>query len=556
MFNLRFNQTGYKPYVFISMDGWGIAPPSRGNAVTLARTPNYTSLIKRYPNSEIIASGESVGLPANEVGNSEVGHLTMGVGRVVFQSLERINFSIREETFYQNRAFLDAITYAKAHGGAVHLLGLVGSGNVHSSLPHLMALLEICKRTNCHNVLIHVITDGRDSPPQEGMAIVKELEQNLKSIYGFGRIASIQGRYFGMDRDGRWERIKAGYEAVVMGEGKKVSRIEEAFNETYAQQKSDEFVEPAVIVPAGGQPHRISFNDALIFFNFRVDRARELTMALTMPNFETADTVSMGFNPSQSGFAMGSQVGVTTFKREWWPKGMFVSTMTEYQKGLAVASVAYPPIEQINNSVSEMVSRAGLKQLKLAESEKERMVTYYFDGMREPFPGEEAVIVSSPKVSTYDQKPEMAVFDIVRKFKQAVKQKKYQFIMLNFANPDMVAHTGNLTATIKAIEATDKALGEIVRATLKHDGVTVITADHGNSEELITFPTNSFYYTTSTGTVNTDHSNNPVPLIIVSRQFEGKSVSLSRGVMSDIAPTLLNLMGLPIPSEMTGRVLV
>lgn len=331
-----------KPKVFVSLDGWGIAPPSKGNAVYLAKTPNYKKLLADFPNTQVIASGESVGLPANEVGNSEVGHLTMGVGRVIYQSLERINFAVREEAFYQNRAFLDAMTYVKAKGGTLHLLGLVGSGNVHSSLNHLYALLELCKRTNCSNLLLHLITDGRDSPPQEGMQIIQEIEKKLREEIGFGRIASIAGRYYSMDRDGRWERVKPAYEAVMLGKGKVVTQPSEAFTQIYAEGKSDEFVPAAVVASGGVGPHRVEPRDVVIFFNFRVDRARELTMAMTMPDFEKVDPSAFGFDPNQTGFALDGPGGVTTFRRENWPQGLKVVTMTEYQKGIPVTAIAFP----------------------------------------------------------------------------------------------------------------------------------------------------------------------------------------------------------------------
>lgn len=552
-YNTGLKSDSIKPLVLVSMDGWGIAPPSQGNAVYLARPKAFDSFWSQYPHGQLIASGEAVGLPANEVGNSEVGHLTMGVGRVIYQSLERINTAIRDEVFDKNQALVQVITRVKAQGGNLHLIGLVSSGNVHASMPHLMALLKLCKRTQFGRVLIHVITDGRDAPPQEGLSVVGELDAFLKQELPEARIASVGGRYFAMDRDGRWERIKQAYEVMVAGQGPAAPDLKSIFKATYAMGKSDEFIPPTVMVPEGKAPHRITERDEVIFFNFRVDRARELTMALTMPDFERANTQALGFDPHQSGFGMSQSNGVSTFVRGYWPKGLRVTTMTEYQAGLPVAGVAFGPQKTISNSVSEVVSKFKWPQLKLAESEKERMVTYYFDGMQDPFSLETVEIVPSPKVDTYDQKPEMAAQAIVKKLKQELKQNLYRFVMINLANPDMVAHTGNLLATVKAVKATDKAIDQIVAATLKVDGTVVVTADHGNSEELITYPTGTFFFTTSQGTVNTDHSNNPIPLIVINRAYEGKAIELPRGVMSDVAPTILTLMGLPVPPEMTGR---
>lgn len=539
-----------RPYVLISLDGWGVAPPSRGNAIYLAKTPNYDFLLQNYPHTTLIASGESVGLPANEVGNSEVGHLTMGVGRVILQSLERINLAIQDESFYQNPALLAAVQHAQQHHSRLHIMGLVGSGNVHSSYQHLEALLTLCQKQAFPNVVLHLFTDGRDAPPQDGIKVVAALEQRLAKL-GWGQIVTVAGRYYAMDRDARWERIKLAYEAMVLGRGEQFASASQAMQTMYARGKTDEFVVPLVIVKPGQPPLSIFDNDAVIFINFRVDRARELTMALTVPDFEHLPMQQYGFDPRQ---AIGQTAGVATFLREKRPKNLFMVTMTEYQEGLPVAAVAYRPEKQLINSVGELIAKKGWRQLRLAESEKERMVTYYFNGMHSrAFPGEEAMIVSSPKVSTYDHKPEMSAKAIVNEFKKALKKDLYHFLMLNFANPDMVAHTGNLEATIKGVEATDKAFGEVVHETLKHDGVVFITADHGNSEELITFPTDSFFFTSNMGTVNTDHSNNPVPLLVIANQWYNRPVELPKGVMSDLAPTMLFFMGIPKPPEMIGR---
>jgi len=532
-----------KPFVLSTLDGWGVAPPSNGNAIYLARTPNFDSYLKEYPNTQLIASGEAVGLPANEVGNSEVGHLTMGVGRVVFQTLERINMAIRDESFYSNHAILKAIEYARLNSSTLHLIGMVGSGNVHSSTKHMMAILETCRRQGFKQVALHLITDGRDSPPQEAVGVVEKIEEEIRAM-GVGRVATISGRYYAMDRDARWERIQLAYEAMTSAKGNNYVSTAEAIQAVYQAGKSDEFVVPSVIVPPGMAPVTINDKDAVIFFNFRVDRARELTMAFTLPNFENMQAGSFGFGG-----------GAATFKRTKIVQNLFFVSMTEYQEGLPVSAIAFEPEKQLGASVGEIISQAGWKQLRLAESEKERMVTYYFNGMRsDPFPNQEVVIVPSPKVATYDLMPEMAARGIVNQFKQALNKDLYQFVMINFANPDMVAHTGNLKAAIKACEITDWAVGEVVRETLKHDGLVWITADHGNAEELITFPTDSFFFTSNEGTVNTDHSNNPIYFVTIANALRGKaSVVMEKGVMADIAPTLLTTMGLSVPSQMPGK---
>jgi 2,3-bisphosphoglycerate-independent phosphoglycerate mutase len=537
-----------KPFMVISLDGWGIAPDSKGNAISLARTPSMDYYWNHYPHTQLIASGESVGLPANEVGNSEVGHLTMGVGRVIFQSLERINMSIRDETFFTNQAFLAAIDHARQHNSQLHLIGMVGSGNVHSSTKHLVALLDLCQRQQFTNVVLHLFSDGRDSPPQEGVVVMQSINTDLKQR-GFGRIATVSGRYYGMDRDARWERVKLAYEAMTLGRGPQYQAPEQAVSAIYTQGKSDEFVLPSVILPDGGQSGTINDNDAAIFFNFRVDRARELTMAFVLPDFEHLAGGAYGFSP-----AGANGGGVATFLREKKPNNLFFATMTEYQEGLPVAAIAFAPERQLRNGLAELVTLRGWRQFHAAESEKERMVAYYFNGMRsERFAGEDVSIVPSPKVATYDLIPQMNAAGIVDETVKALRQDVYTFFMLNFANPDMVAHTGNLDATVKGIEACDAALGKLVTEVLKHDGVAVITADHGNAEELITFPTDSFFFTSSKGTVNTDHSSNPIPLIFVGNRWQGKNVEMPKGVMSDIAPTLLRLMGIPKPGEMIGR---
>lgn len=551
----------YKPTVLLIIDGWGIAPPSQGNAITNAKTPNFDNYINTYPHGELSAAGESVGLPANEAGNSEVGHLLLGVGRKVYQSLPRINIDIEDDVFADNKAFLAALDHVRKLNSKLHLVGLVSTGTVHSSINHLYALLDFCRRSQLTKVYLHLFTDGRDAPPNKGVEIIQEVEQKLEG-YGLGQIATISGRYYGMDRDARWERTQKTYEAMVLGRGIKYPSAVEAVKNSYIKGLTDEFIEPSIIIRdnlttrlgplTAKQAGMVDDNDAVIFFNFRIDRPRQLTMAFCLPNFETIKSVDFGYVPHESRKHQAKKES-PTFRREKWPKNLFFVTMTEYQKGLPVSAIAYPP-PKLPDSLPEVLSKNGLKQLHLAESEKERMVTFYFDGMHEQkFVGEDVEIIPSPKVATYDKKPEMSVFKVVKKFKKLLNQNKYNFVVVNFANPDMVAHSGNLEAAIKAVEITDKAMGELVEAVKAKDGTVFITADHGNCEDLLTFPTASFFVTSSTGTINTEHSNNPVPLIIINNRFAGHASRPLNGNLIDVAPTILATMGIAKPETMNGR---
>ena len=543
-------KNGIVPVVLISLDGWGFAPPSDGNAITQAKTPNMDSYFRDYPHGDLIASGESVGLPAGEVGNSEVGHLTMGVGRVIYQSLKRINISIETGEFYENDAFVKAIYHARENNSAVHFMGLISSGSVHSDKEHLFALLQTAKKHEFSNVFLHLFTDGRDAPPNDGLNVVSEVQSKV-DFMKVGKIATISGRYFAMDRDARWERIKKAYDAMTTGAGNKANSAVEAMKNSYANGKTDEFVEPVVILDEG-QAHTVKDNDACIYFNFRVDRARELTMAFTLPNFESINAAEYGFQVDEGAYQ--STEGVTTFQRQVKLSRLFFVTMTEYQKNLPVQAIAFPPQTNFPQSLPELLSKRGLKQFHLAESEKERMVTYYFRGMSStPFDGESVLIVPSPKVPTYDTKPEMSAYKIVKEFKKALRKDVYSFFMLNFANPDMVAHSGNVEATIKAIEHVDKAVGEVVSSAVERGGTVLISADHGNAEELLTFPASTFYYTTAKGDVNTDHSSNPVPILIISKVLKGNNQQMLKGTLSDIAPTILAIMNMEKPAVMQGR---
>ncbi len=555
--NSKLERSTIKPHVLLILDGFGIAPVSSGNAISAARTPNLTYFQANFPYSKLIAAGESVGLPANEAGNSEVGHLTLGAGRVVYQSLPRINMAIKDGSFYENKAFIQALNHARTNNSKIHVMGLIGSGNVHSSTNHLFALLEFFRRNNFKDVYLHLFTDGRDAPPTDAVNIVKKIRDYLTEVK-VARIATISGRYWAMDRDARWERTKKAYDAIVNGVGVKASDPVEAINASYQTNITDEFIEPIVLESGGVPVGSVNDNDTVIFFNFRIDRPRQLTMAFTFANFEELKVVEFGYTPhgKQRHRKEGEKAEGPTFERGKKPQNMFFVTMTEYQKNLPVSAIAFPP-DTIHNSFPEMLSSVNLRQYHLTESEKERMVTFYFDGLKDTrFPGEEVFIVSSPGISTYDKKPQMSVFKIVSEFKKAIMEDNYHFIIMNFANPDMVAHTGNFKATVKAVEFVDSAVGSVAAMTLKAGGTLYITADHGNAEELLSFPLGTFFFTTSSGSMNTEHSNSPVPFYVIGNQYKGLKGMLKDGALSDVAPTIMERMGISKPVEMTGKSLI
>ncbi len=547
-----------KPVVLLILDGWGVAPDSPGNAISLAATPNMDKLTALYPHGELVASGESVGLPANEVGNTEVGHLNLGAGRVVLQDLKRISKAIKDGDFFLNKAFRDAAEHVLKNSSKMHIMGLVSSGEVHSSIEHFYATLDFCRKAGLKNVYLHLFTDGRDAPPNEGIEIIKKVEEHIKAI-NLGTIASVAGRYYAMDRDRRWDRIELAYQAIVNGKGKFASSAEEALKNSYSAGKTDEFVEPTVIVGTGGAPvTTVGDNDGVIFFNFRIDRPRELTMAMTVADFARSN-IAWEFDPYAVKYGQKhADIPEAIQKKEpfvrgRFPTNLFFATMTQYQKNLPVNAVAFPP-ETIRESLSETLSVKGVAQMHMAESEKERFVTYYFDGQREEkFHLEDTVIVPSPKVLTYDKKPEMSVFPLVYQVKKALSLDKYGFFVINFANVDMVAHTGIIPPTVKAVEAVDKAVGEVYNAVMSVGGTLIITADHGNGEELLTYPRGSYFFTTSKGVVNTDHSNFPVPIIFAAAGLEGKVKTITGGILGDVAPTILALMNIPKPVAMDGR---
>ncbi len=540
----------YKPVVLLILDGFGIAPDSEGNAITRAKKPNINYLLNNYPNGSLIASGEAVGLPANEVGNTEVGHLTLGAGRVVLQDLNRINSSIKDETFYDNQTLVKAAAHVKSQNSALHIIGLFSSGNVHSSKEHLFALLKYAQREEIKKVYLHIFTDGRDSPPKEAQETIKLLQSKIFEI-GIGEIATISGRYYAMDRDRRWDRTKKAFDAIVHGVGATAQNPDECITESYSKNIFDEFIDPTVILKNGRPTATLQDNDAIVLFNFRVDRPRQLAMAFTIPDFENLKAFEFGYI-SDVDKGEGKVELNSTFQRGTMPKNLFFATMTEYQKNIPVSGILFPPLK-IDDPLGFVLSQNSINQIHISESEKERFVTYYFDGLSETqFQGEETLIIPSPKVATYDKRPQMSVQKLSDKIVEKLYLQKYGFFVVNFANPDMVGHTGNFKKTVEAIGYVDKAIKKIVNSLLDLDGFLIITADHGNAEELVTYPQKSYFFTTDKGSRNTDHSNNPVPVIFVQKNLFGKKIELPQGTLADIAPTILSILNIQKPASMTG----
>ena len=532
-----------KPVVLAILDGWGIAPPGNGNAITLAKTPNMQSLWLSFVRTQLIAHGESVGLPKREPGNTETGHLNIGAGRIVYQDLPRINMSIADGTFFQNSALLKAINHAKSNNSALHLMGLIGGGGVHSDLSHLFAILRLCHEQHLTKVYLHLFTDGRDSPPNASMTYIAKLQEVLKKEE-VGQIASVMGRYFAMDRDFRWDRIAKSYFCLTKREGLKAPDIETAIKNSYALGKTDEFIEPTVIIEEAS----IKSNDAVIFYNFRIDRPRELTRAFTVPDFEQSGN-KMTFDPYAVKYTAKHQADTDQINARQKPfergailKNLCFVTLTEYEKGLPV-DVAYPP-SVVNSPLGRVVSQAGLRQLRVSESEKERFVTYYFNGLRDDvFPGEERMIIPSPKVPTYDKEPEMSAVVMTDKLIEKIKSDSYDLIIVNYANADMVGHTGNIQATVVGCEIVDSCIGRLSETLLAVGGVLIITSDHGNAEEMIN---------RVTGEIDTEHNANPVPFIVVGEEFR-LATQLPQGILADVAPTILSILRVNSPSDMIGR---
>ncbi len=502
-----------KPVMLMILDGFGIAPKSEGNAVEAANKPNFDRLMKKYPSTQLQASGLYVGLPDGQMGNSEVGHLNIGAGRIIYQELTRITKEIKEGGFFKNEALTLAVKNAKENNAALHLMGLLSDGGVHSHIDHLKGLLSLAKEAGLTKVYVHGFMDGRDVPPSSGKDFVVEIEDYMKEI-GVGKIATVSGRYYAMDRDNRWERVELAYNAMVLGKGEVAESAVEAIEKSYNDNKTDEFVLPAVIEKDG----MIKNGDSVIFFNFRPDRAREITRAINDKEFAGFDRERLNLT--------------------------FV-TMTQYDKTLEGVNVAYRP-ESINNTLGEYVSNKGLNQLRIAETEKYAHVTFFFNGgVEKENPGEDRALIASPKVATYDLKPEMSAYEVTEELINRLDSDKYDMVILNYANPDMVGHTGVMEAAVKAIEVVDECLGKIADKVLEKDGTLFITADHGNAETMIDF---------STGNAFTAHTTDPVPFLWVSNDTEGRT--LQEGKLADIAPTMLNEMGLEKPAEMTGECLI
>ncbi|MFH1366568.1 MAG: 2,3-bisphosphoglycerate-independent phosphoglycerate mutase [Patescibacteria group bacterium] len=521
-----------KPVVLVIMDGWGVAPPSRANALSQAKTPVWDKLLATYPSLTLQAAGESVGLPWGEMGNSEVGHLNLGAGKIIYQDLPRINKAIVDNTFYANKALKEAVRQVKKKNSDFHLMGLVSTGGVHSALDHLYALLEFCVKEGLKKVYIHAFLDGRDTPPKAGENFIEKLSVKMEELK-VGQIATISGRFYAMDRDNHWDRIEKAYLAMTQGKtAKKAPHALEAIKESYKNNIFDEEFVPTIITDNKGEPlATVKEEDALIFFNYRSDRAREMTKAFVLPGFEK-------------------------FPREKYLKNLFFVTMTEYESNLPVV-VAFPP-EKISEPLAKVVADNKLNQLHIAETEKYAHVTFFFNGGREePFLNENRILVPSPSVSSYDQKPEMSARTLTDKLIKEINTGKYAFVVVNYANADMVGHTGIFPAIVKAIETVDECLGELIDCVLGVNGALILTADHGNAEEKIDL---------QTGFLIKEHSSNPVPLLIIGQEWQNHPSALSLGsdlssltpfgLLSDVAPTVLELMGLPKPKEMTGQSLL
>jgi len=530
--------------VLVILDGWGLGPDYPGNAIKRAKTPTMDMLTSTFPHTQLIASGESVGLPKGEDGNTETGHLNIGAGRIVYQDLPRINISIASGSFFQNKAFLKAFDHVRQNHGRLHLLGLIGQGGVHSTNDHLFALMRLCRDQKLEQVYLHLITDGRDSPPTSAPTYLEQVQNEIKEI-GIGQIATIVGRYFAMDRDHRWERVQVAYEALVDGSGEVTNDPLTVIAQRYANEENDEFLKPIIIQ---GTP-RISNHDAVIFYNFRIDRPRELTQALSIStdNYAQQPESFDPYNVKYHASHLTPTTPTSGFVRQHVLSDLLLVTMTEYNKKFPV-EVAFPP-EFVEMPLSRVLALSGRRQLKMSESEKERFVTYYFNGQRElPFPGEDDHITPSPKVATYDLQPEMSGNVQTAKLISAIISNLYDLIVINYATPDMVAHTGNLTASIKACEYVDGWLRQIYDRIMQQEGWSLlVTADHGNVEELINL---------ETGGVDTEHSSFPVPLIIAGREWLNHRVGLNRGILADVAPTILKILGINKPSSMSGRSLL
>ncbi len=506
-----------KPVALIILDGFALREETFGNAVAQAKKPNFDRYWNEYPHATLTACGEAVGLPEGQMGNSEVGHLNIGAGRIVYQSLTRVNIAIREGEFERNETFLAAMDHVKKHGTNLHIFGLLSDGGVHSHINHLFALLKPAAKEGVKNVYIHGFLDGRDVGPQTAKTYIQQLNEQIAQI-GVGEIATLSGRYYSMDRDKRWERVEKAYRAMVYGEGPSYRDPLACIDDSYANGIYDEFVLPSVIVREDGTPvATIQDNDAVIFYNFRPDRAIQISNTFTNDDFRSFDR-----GPKH-------------------PKNLFFVCLTHFSETVK-GYVAFKPTN-LDNTLGEVLSQNGLKQLRIAETEKYPHVTFFMSGGREEkFPGEERILIDSPKVATYDLKPEMSAYEVTEALLKEIDADKFDAIILNYANPDMVGHSGKLEPTIKAVEAVDECLGKVVDAIIEKGGIAIITADHGNADEVLN----------PDGSPNTAHTTNPVPVIVTK-----KGITLRQdGILGDLAPTMLDLLGLQQPKEMTGKTLI
>ena len=502
--------------MLIIMDGWGLGKVRSADAIQHAKTPFVSSLYSKYPHTTLVTCGEDVGLPPGQMGNSEVGHLNLGAGRIVYQELQRINVAIREGEFAKNPALLEAIRFAKTNNKPLHLLGLVSDGGVHSHTAHLKAIVDVCKQEGLHKLYIHAFTDGRDTDPRSGLGFIRDLEQFLANR-NLGQIATVSGRYYAMDRDKRWERVKLAYDALVSAKGEKAGNAAQAIEQSYAREVTDEFILPTIITAASGQPlASIEAGDSVICFNFRTDRCREITQVLTQSDFP-----EQGMHKLQ----------------------LHYTTMSQYDHSFREVGVIFEN-DDLKNTMGEIISKKGLKQIRIAETEKYPHVTFFFSGGREkPFEGESRIMIPSAKVATYDLKPEMSAYELADAILPEIEKKSADFICLNFANADMVGHTGVFSAAIKAVETVDCCVEKVVTAALENGYTVFLTADHGNADFMIN----------DDGSPNTAHTLNLVPLFVVDANWKG---TLRPGKLGDIAPTMLKMMGIDIPQEMTGNLLI
>jgi len=497
------------------MDGWGLGKVASSDAIQHAKAPFTRSLYSKYPNNILTTCGEVVGLPEGQMGNSEVGHLNLGAGRIVYQELERINVAVRDGSFAKNEGLLSSIRYAKTSNKPLHLLGLVSNGGVHSHINHLKAIIDVCKNEGLIDVFIHAFTDGRDCDPKSGLGFITELQNHLNN--SVGKIATVSGRYYAMDRDKRWERIKLAYDAIVTGTGEKSTDALTAIENSYSKKITDEFIKPTVVFDESQQPlATIKDGDVVICFNFRTDRCREITQVLTQTDIPEFIMKKLSLN---------------------------YTTMTQYDQTFKNVHIIFDK-DNLDNTLGEILQQHALKQLRIAETEKYPHVTFFFSGGREtPFEGEKRIMIPSPKVATYDLKPEMSAYEVTDALIPEIENKTHDFICLNYANADMVGHTGVWEAVIKAVETVDKCVERVVTRGLENNYTIFLTADHGNADYMIN----------EDGSPNTAHTLNPVPFFIIDKEWRG---TIKSGKLGDIAPTILTMMGLPIPKEMNGEILI